>query len=301
MAGRKIEESIPYFKHRNGMRDHRKLKAVRAKFGIMGYAIYNMLLETLAQKGGQKVPFDDLEIELLAGDFGVDSKTLKDCLLYMNTLNLIQISDVISCNSLEDEFEPILEYRKAQREKMNRKRQGKQEAANNKDSPSESPPEINESELLRGTIELLPVTNELLSGTIQQSRVEKSIVYNYKEEEGEAPLPENDKLKKYEENPKLLFISYWRKQPSMFEIQSVTKLIEEFGIEKIRNAFHVSMEQGKTSIAYLRGVLNENGRNSTHKPNTTNGRPGTPGGGIQPTAEELQQRYKGGTLKTANT
>jgi len=44
---RPIKLNADYFSHDAGMRNHRKIKSVRQKFGINGYGIWCMLIEYL--------------------------------------------------------------------------------------------------------------------------------------------------------------------------------------------------------------------------------------------------------------
>ena len=73
-----INAPVAYISHDVGMRNHRKVRVLRQKFGHMGYAVWCYLLETLAGKEGFSVPFDEVEQEILAVDFGVEVQELRD-------------------------------------------------------------------------------------------------------------------------------------------------------------------------------------------------------------------------------
>lgn len=75
------------FQHGN-IRNDRYVKAVRNKFGLEGYAIYNMLLEVMAESELLMVKID--ELELLAGDFGIESAKLKEMIDYFLKIELFQ-------------------------------------------------------------------------------------------------------------------------------------------------------------------------------------------------------------------
>jgi hypothetical protein len=47
--GRHKKNNADYFSHDNDMRNNRKIKAVRKMFGLVGYAVWNMLLEAIAE------------------------------------------------------------------------------------------------------------------------------------------------------------------------------------------------------------------------------------------------------------
>ena len=58
---RPIKNNADYFTHDSQMRNHRKIKALRYKFGLIGYAVYNMLLEVLTNAENFKFEWDELE------------------------------------------------------------------------------------------------------------------------------------------------------------------------------------------------------------------------------------------------
>jgi hypothetical protein len=82
-----------YFSHDTSMRDDPKIKALRNKFGITGYAIYSMMLEVLTGSDFFKREIDDIEIEILSADFGIDAELFQEILSYMVRLRLLQTGD----------------------------------------------------------------------------------------------------------------------------------------------------------------------------------------------------------------
>ena len=113
---RPIKNNADYFSHDADMRNHRKMKAVRAKFGLEGYAVWNMLLEVLTDAEHFKIDIDEVEVELLAGDFGIESELLSEMITYFSRLKLIQIDDgVTTCNSLVERMQPLLDKRERQK------------------------------------------------------------------------------------------------------------------------------------------------------------------------------------------
>ena len=66
---RPIKNYCDYFPHDRDMRNHRKVKAIRTKFGVIGYAIWSMTLEYLTGIDGNVLEYSDVEFELMAGDF----------------------------------------------------------------------------------------------------------------------------------------------------------------------------------------------------------------------------------------
>ena len=60
------KNNAEYFSHDANMRSDRKIIALRAKYGLEGYAVRCMILETLAGADNFQITFDEMEIELLA-------------------------------------------------------------------------------------------------------------------------------------------------------------------------------------------------------------------------------------------
>lgn len=106
------KNNCDYFPHDAGMRNHKKLKAIRTTFGIKGYAIWCMMLEHLTASEFNSMPYNDLEIELLAGDFGVESAELIRFLEYCLKIGILQRSgEAIRSESLDDRLAPVYEKR----------------------------------------------------------------------------------------------------------------------------------------------------------------------------------------------
>ena len=101
-----------YFPHDRDMRNHRKIKAVRTKFGITGYAIWSMVLEYLTGIDGNEVENSDVEIELMAGDFGVSATEIREVLNYCIKLELLfDKNGFIHSESLDERLKPVYEKR----------------------------------------------------------------------------------------------------------------------------------------------------------------------------------------------
>jgi len=90
---RPIKKSCDYFSHDKDMRNHRKVKALRCKFKNEGYAVYCMILEYLTGTEENELEYNEQELELLAGDFAVDSKYLEELVQYcIRPLGLFKVS-----------------------------------------------------------------------------------------------------------------------------------------------------------------------------------------------------------------
>lgn len=114
-----IKNYCDYFSHDRDMRNHRKIKAIRTKFGLNGYAIWCMILEYLTGADGNVFEYSDVEIELMAGDFGVPSGDLKAVIDYcLSPLELLfQKEGFIRSESLDERLRPVYEKRGREKQK----------------------------------------------------------------------------------------------------------------------------------------------------------------------------------------
>ena len=103
-----------YFSHDSGMRDDPKIKALRNKFGITGYAVWCMMLEVLTNSDYFKREIDEIETEILAADFGIEPILFSDILSYMLKLKLLQTGDNCEYLSqkLTDRLQPVIDKRR---------------------------------------------------------------------------------------------------------------------------------------------------------------------------------------------
>ena len=105
-----------YFSHDRDMRNHRKIKALRTKFGIIGYGIWVMFLEFLTGNDNNVFKNNDVELELLSGDFGVSVEEIKQVLDYCIKMNLlVENEGLIYSESLDERL--ISVYKKRSRSK----------------------------------------------------------------------------------------------------------------------------------------------------------------------------------------
>ena len=114
-----------YFPHSNDLRNDRRVKALRGKFGSVGYTAYVMLLEILTKSDHFQIAYSELEMELLAGDFGIESALFSDIIQYLLSLNLLEEKDnIIYSPDLNESLQGLVEYRQKERSrKSNRKQQ----------------------------------------------------------------------------------------------------------------------------------------------------------------------------------
>jgi len=111
------KNNAEYFSHDADMRNDKAIKAVRRRFKLDGYAVYNMILETLTDAQDFRIELTDNEKELLAGDFDVDINLLDNILKYLIILGKLQVDEnnILRCDTLEGRFKALLARRSRER------------------------------------------------------------------------------------------------------------------------------------------------------------------------------------------
>lgn len=122
-----------YFPHDRDMRNHRKVKAIRTKFGPIGYAIWSMTLEYLTGIDGNEFEYSDVEFELMAGDFGVSAPEIQHLIDYCIKLEMLFLNNgFINSESLDDRLKPVYEKRGINKDKSKKQLRVNGKFANNK-------------------------------------------------------------------------------------------------------------------------------------------------------------------------
>jgi hypothetical protein len=116
---RPIRNNADYFSHDADMRNDPKIKAMRNKFGLTGYAVYCMTLEVLTNSDFFKREIDEIEIEILSADFGIDADSFTDIIAYMLRLKLLQTEDNCTYLSqkLTDRLQAVTDKRQKARDR----------------------------------------------------------------------------------------------------------------------------------------------------------------------------------------
>lgn len=89
-------------------------------------------------------------------------------------------------------------------------------------------------------------------------------VYEYEHEDGNEDI---NVIEDIGEDVEKIFIKRWsRNYKNISELQGAEKLVLEFGIDKVSEAFKIAGERDKTSIAYVRGILNNHTEQKVYVP-----------------------------------
>jgi hypothetical protein len=111
------KNNADYFSHDNDARNHRKIKALRGRYGVTGYGFWFMLLEFLTYSDYNQFEFTDSEVELMAGDFGVSATEIHDMLSYCIKLEMLTLENgIIRSKSLDERLECVYKKRGAKKE-----------------------------------------------------------------------------------------------------------------------------------------------------------------------------------------
>lgn len=79
-----------YFPHDANERNKTAIKAIRRKFSHVGYAVWNYLQETLTGSENFRIPWDEVNIELLAADYEMDTDELVPIVEYAIKIGLLE-------------------------------------------------------------------------------------------------------------------------------------------------------------------------------------------------------------------
>ena len=126
---RPIKQGADWFKHDKDMRNDPKVKALRRKFGLPGYAVYCMTIEIMIDSEGFTTVENPLQVELSAGDMGVEPGELTTILDYCVEIGLFQRdkntsgdSTVLSSRRLKLDMQVVIDGRNSENESYRRRK-----------------------------------------------------------------------------------------------------------------------------------------------------------------------------------
>ena len=116
---RPIKLNADYFSHDSDMRNDPKVKALRRKFHHSGFSVWVMLLETLTDADNFEIEFTDLNMELLAGDFDIETDLLREILQYFEKVKLITVNNgFLFSKRLKERFSTLITKREQYRSRV---------------------------------------------------------------------------------------------------------------------------------------------------------------------------------------
>jgi hypothetical protein len=115
-------KNAEYFSHDANLRNDPRIRALRTRFGLTGYAVYCMLLEILTGADGFSVQWDEFSQEIYAGDVGVSVAEMQDIVNFCCRIQILALNaEMLSCAKLTDSLRPLLEKRENLRQKHREK------------------------------------------------------------------------------------------------------------------------------------------------------------------------------------
>ena len=110
---RPTRTNAEYFYHPASLRNDRRVKAIRARLGLAGYGLLLMLIEVLTDADNTQLDTDEIEMELLAGDLGVDVSEIETLLQLAEKVGLFARTDAgrLHCPQLDEWLAPVFEKR----------------------------------------------------------------------------------------------------------------------------------------------------------------------------------------------
>ena len=114
---RPLKDNADWYAHQAQMRNNRKVRVLRARFGAEGYATWCMLLECLTESDRFVLGWTDLDRELLAGDFGLSVERLQEIVTCCEKIGMLSIeSDTVFSKNHQEGMKPLLEVRERKRQ-----------------------------------------------------------------------------------------------------------------------------------------------------------------------------------------
>lgn len=109
-----------YFPHDANERNKTTIKAIRRKYSHTGYAVWHYLLETLTDSDNFRIPWDELNIELLAADYDVDAEQLQEIVAYAIKIGLLETDGEGGLFSAEhrNNLKPLVQKRERDRNNL---------------------------------------------------------------------------------------------------------------------------------------------------------------------------------------
>ena len=93
---RPVTNTIAYFSHDTDMSEDDKIEKLEFKYGLIGYAIYNKILERVYRNFGNFQIQTDEDYKLYSKKWDIDSEKLKEIISYMREINLFPSKNFIS-------------------------------------------------------------------------------------------------------------------------------------------------------------------------------------------------------------
>lgn len=117
---RPTRNNADYFPHFGNMRNHKKVRALRNKFGlVLGYAFWSMILEWLTEQDGLEWELSEFELEMFSTELGVSASEIQDMISFCEKIGLLTVthSNFLYSESLNENLQPVFDKRNKERDR----------------------------------------------------------------------------------------------------------------------------------------------------------------------------------------
>lgn len=117
---RPVKNTVEYFPHFANLRNHRKVKALRSRFGLrLGLAFWSLMLEWLIEHDGLEWEYSDIEVEMISTELEVSAAEMREMVDYCVKLELLSLTDsgFIYSESLNENLQGVFDKRQRERER----------------------------------------------------------------------------------------------------------------------------------------------------------------------------------------
>lgn len=130
------KQNADYFPHDADERNKSAIKAMRRKFSHTGYAVWNYLRETLTGSENFRIPWDEVNIELLAADYEMDADELVPMVEYAIKIGLLEKDPdgAISSADHRESLKPLILKRERDRNSLANQKTGGHERVSDTDN-----------------------------------------------------------------------------------------------------------------------------------------------------------------------
>jgi hypothetical protein len=284
-----------YFSHDSNSRNDEKILSVRMRHGMEGYGIYFAILEKMRESSDYMLSkdYNNISFDLRVGndkiksvieDFGLFQFTDDGKRFYSDSfLNRMKQKNEIS--EKKSEAGKRGAEKKWHSHKKNMAENSKNLDNNENNKKNDESPEIMANAIkIDGTTIAQPSKSIAFANDFdsKEKKGKERKIKEIKEEENIIiEKSENEKIDDVDddENSTLFFklekqifrVCFQKHNPTMHELQVVEKFITEYGLENVKSAFQVAVEQDVKKLAYVRSILNNQAKGINKQESKQNG------------------------------
>lgn len=251
---RPYKENAEYFSHDADASSDEKIIYLESKYGLTGYSFYFKMLEILARSKNFEIELNEVSSAIYAKKIGISlqefSAIMQDC-IRSEVRAFVLVDGKLYSEGLKNRLKSLIEKRERQRKFV---------AVPQNDNHS-SEPEVIDSDnpVLDNDNSVIVSDQTTKTHIVKESKVKKSKEEKNNHDDDDLPNFLSDKNFSQHDVSKLF--SVWSRAPdSLAEKNIAVDLLKTFPFSKVKDAFYKAAEHGKYNLAYVRAILNNNGK-----------------------------------------